>query len=144
MKKLTVSMTAALTLGLGTLVAPAAHAGCDPVYDPGASCPGKFVLVPDAPAGSEARAEGQFAELSVSLQKPTFVKDTADDGLDAYLWVLYGPWNGVQHKEPIAIASGAGVTTDVLWTAPAGVTVTWFQVRVCLGSGEGNCGRWVG
>ncbi|WP_086667991.1 hypothetical protein [Lentzea kentuckyensis] len=143
MKKLTVSMAAALALG--TLVAPAAHATCDPVYDPGSACPGKFVLRPDTPVGSEAYAEGQFAtELSVVLRKPTFVKDTADDGLDAYLWVLYGPWNGTKHKEPIAVASGPGAQTDVEWVSPPGVSVTQFQIRVCLGPGEVTCSRWVG
>jgi hypothetical protein len=143
MKKLTVSMAAALALGV--FVAPAARATCDPVYDPGSGCPGRLVLYPDTPAGSEAYAEGQFGpELTVSLQKQTFVKDTADDGLDAYLWVLYGPWNGTQYKEPIAVASRSGARTDVEWTSPAGVFVTWFQVRVCLGPGEINCSRWVG
>jgi hypothetical protein len=143
MKKLTVSVAAALALG--ALVAPAAHATCDPVYDPGSVCPGRFVLSPTSPAGSEGHAEGQFGpELTVSLQKQTFVKDTADDGLDAHLWVLYGRWNGQQYKEPVAVASGAGAQTNVEWTSPAGVPVTWFQVRVCLGAGEDNCGWWVG
>jgi hypothetical protein len=143
MKKLSVSMAAALALGV--FVAPAAQATCDPVYDPGSGCPGKFVLRPDTPPGSEAYVEGQFAaELSVALRKPSYVKDTADDGLDAHLWVLYGQWNGPQYKEPIAVASGLGAKTDVEWTSPDGVPVTWFQVRVCLGPGEVTCSRWVG
>ena len=143
MRKLTVSMAAALALG--TLAAPAAHATCDPVYDPGSGCPGRFVLDLDSPTGSEGYAEGQFAaELTVVLRKPTFVKDTADDGLDAYLWVLYGPYTGTKHKEPIAVASGPGARTDVEWTSPAGVFVTTFQARVCLGPGEANCSRWMG
>lgn len=143
MKKLTLPLAAALALG--ALVAPAAHATCDPVYDPGSGCPGKFVLRPDTPAGSEAYAEGRFAaELSVVLHKQTYVKDTADDGLDAYLWVNYGLANGPKQKEPVAVASGPGTQTNVEWTSPAGVFVTAFQVRVCLGPGEVNCSRWVG
>ncbi|MEU3646073.1 hypothetical protein AB0E59_22000 [Lentzea sp. NPDC034063] len=143
MKKLTASMAAALVLGV--LAAPAAQATCDPVYDPGSGCPGTFVLNPEPVPGGVVHAEGQFAaELTVTLRRQTFVKDTADDGLDVHLWVLYGPWNGQQTKEPIAVASGLGAKTDVEWASPAGVSVTWFQVRVCVGSGETNCGRWVG
>lgn len=143
MKKPTVSMVAALALGM--LVAPAAHATCDPVYDPGSNCPGTFVVRPDTPVGSQAHVVGRFAEkLSVVLEERTFVKDTADDGLDAYLWVIYGHWNGEKYKEPIAVASGSGVQTSVEWTSPAGVSVTYFQVRVCLGPGEDTCSRWVG
>ena len=143
MRKLTVAVAAALALG--ALVAPAAHATCDPVYDPGSGCPGTFEMRPDTPAGSEAYAHGRFAaELSAVLDKQTYVKDTADDGLDAYLWVLYGQWNGTKYKEPVAVASGAGTQTSVEWVSPAGVSVTHFQVRVCLGPGEVTCSRWVG
>ena len=143
MKKLTVSLVTALALG--TLVAPAARASCDPVYDPGSNCPHTFVLRPDTPVGSEANVVGRFApRLAVLLENRSFVKDTADDGLDAYLWVLYGQWNGDKYKEPIAVASGPGMQTSVEWTSPPGVSVTQFQVRVCLGPGEDTCSRWVG
>lgn len=143
MRRMIVSMAAALATSV--LVAPAAQATCDPVYDPGSGCPGRFVLQPEPVPGGEIYAEGQFAaELTVTLQRQTYVKDTADDGLDVHLWVLYGQWNGVKTKEPIAVASGLGAKTDVEWASPAGVLVTWFQVRACVGAGEDNCGRWVG
>lgn len=141
MKKLSVSMAAALALGV--LVAPAASAGCDPVYDPGSPCGGKFTLKSDLPGG-ETLASGKFVEHGVALRAPSYVKDTADDGLDAYVWVYYGKYHGDMYREPIASASGLNANKAVEWTSPAGVFVDWFQVRVCLGPGEDNCSRWVG
>ncbi|MBM7858929.1 hypothetical protein [Lentzea nigeriaca] len=141
MKRFAVSMAAALALGV--LVAPAARAACDPVYDPGSPCPGKFVIKVDLPGG-ETEVHGKWVEHSVALRAPSYVKDTADDDLDARLWVLYGKYNGVLYKEQIATASGLGAKTDVVWTGPADVVVNWFQVRVCLGTGEDRCTRWVG
>lgn len=141
MKKLSVTMAAALALGM--LAAPAAQAGCDPVYDPGSACPGKFVLNV-ATTGGEARAEGTFVEHSAAIRRPSYLKDTADDGLDVHLWVLYGRYDGDLYQEQIAVASGPGATTDVEWTTPAGMLVDWFQVRVCVGPDEANCSRWAG
>ncbi|GAA3624566.1 hypothetical protein GCM10022267_08370 [Lentzea roselyniae] len=136
------SMAAALTLG--AVAVPTAQAGCDPVYDPGSACPGKFVAYTDLP-GTEATAVGRFdTKYTVELGYPSYVKDTADDGLDVHLWVLYGKWNGAKQTEPIAVASGLNAKTEVVWESPAGVFVDWFQVRVCLGPGEDNCSRWVG
>lgn len=141
MKRFAVSMAAALALGV--VVVPTAQAGCDPVYDPGSPCGGKFALKNDMP-GAEVLASGRFVEHGVALRAQSFVKDTADDGLDAHLWVLYGKWDGVQYKEPVASASGLNAKTDVVWDSPAGVFIDWFQVRVCLGPGETTCSRWVG
>lgn len=143
MKKMTVSMAAALVLGV--LATPAAQAGCDPVYDPGAACPGRFKIDPEPLPGGLIHAEGKFSTAqNVTLESGTYVKDTADDGLDVHLWVSYGPLSGARTQEPIAVASGLGARTDVEWTSPAGAFVHVFQVRVCVGAGEDNCGRWVG
>ncbi|MBM7858928.1 hypothetical protein [Lentzea nigeriaca] len=141
MMRMSAAVAAALVLGV--LVTPAADAARDPVYDPGAPRPGTFVLKAGL-SGGETSVDGRFAERSVTLRLPSYVKDTADDGLDARLWVLYGKYNGVSYKEPIAIASGVGVKTDVVWAAPANVVVDWFEARVCLGPGEDRCSKWVG
>nr|QEO74735.1 hypothetical protein [uncultured bacterium] len=141
MKRFSVSMAAALALGV--LVTPSAQAGCDPVYDPGSPCGGKFTLKSEMPGG-ETLAVGKFVEHGVALRVPSYVKDTADDGLDVRMWVLYGKFGGAMYREAVASAPGLNVSTSVEWTSPAGVFVDWFQVRVCLGPGEDNCSRWVG
>lgn len=141
MKRFVVPIAAALTLGL--VAAPTAQAGCDPVYDPGSGCPGKFVVPTDLPGG-EAVVVGNWVRYSAEVGYPSYVKDTADDGLDVHLWVLYRAWGGDKYKERIASASGLGATTDVMWESLPGVQVEWLQVRVCLGPGEDNCSRWVG
>jgi hypothetical protein len=141
MKRMTVSMVAVLALGV--LVTPSAQAGCDPVYDPGSPCGSRFALKSEKPGG-ETMAVGKFVESSVTLRATSYVKDTADDGLDAHMWLQYGKYNGAMYREQIAHASGLNANTVAEWSSPAGVFVDWFQMRVCLGPGEENCSRWVG
>lgn len=145
MKKMTVSMAAALTLGV--LVAPAAQADTVPVYDPGSATGSKFELFPDRnDDAGDAVVRGKFVEYSVSLDYRTSVRDYKDDGLDVYLWVQYGKRNDYTYKEAIASASGAGKTTTIMspWYSPVGMHVDFFAAKVCLGPGEVNCGPWAG
>jgi hypothetical protein len=142
MKKMTVSMTAALTLGV--LVAPAAEAGTDPVYDPGSSVPSRFAFQPSKAGVGEALASGSFSEYGVSLGGRSYVKDLADDGMDTNLWVQYGKLQSYTYTERVATASGAGVSTPVAWGSPVDLHVDFIRVRVCFGQGEDNCSKWVG
>ncbi|MET9626592.1 hypothetical protein ABZX92_03925 [Lentzea sp. NPDC006480] len=142
MKKLTVAAAAALVLG--TLVAPLAEAGTEPVYDPGASVPSKFSMRPEKP-GADAYVAGYFVEYSVTLGLGrSYVKDLADDGLDVSLWVQYGKDRQPAHTERIATASGPNVSQAVEWSSPVGEHVDFIMMRLCAGSGEDNCGKWMG
>jgi hypothetical protein len=142
MKKMTVSMTAALALGV--LVAPTAEADTGPVYDPGSSVPSRFAFAPSKPGGGEALVSGSFIDYGVTLDESSYVKDLADDGLEATLWVQYGKLLSYTYTERIATASGAGASTPVTWFSPAHRNVDFIRVRVCLGAGEDNCSKWVG
>lgn len=141
MKKLTVSMAAALVLG--GLAAPAAEAGTDPVYDPGSLSPSRFTMTRTKPGG-EAMAAGAFVEYSLSFGGRSYVKDTADDGLDVYVWVQYGKEKAYTYQEPMGSASGLNVSKSFAWASPAGMYVDFVLVRVCLGPGEDNCSGWTG
>ncbi|MEU0883751.1 hypothetical protein ABZ345_34540 [Lentzea sp. NPDC005914] len=140
MKKMTASMAAALVLGV--LVAPAAEATTDPVYDPGSKVGSKFTLRAGLPGGGETLAWGTFVEYSVSFSDRSYVKDLADDGHDVYLWVQYGKVGSYSYKEQIGSASGLNVSKSVTWSSPAGMYVDDVSMRVCLGPGEDNCSKW--
>ncbi|MFS8104574.1 hypothetical protein LFM09_46480 [Lentzea alba] len=146
MKKLSVVLSAALVLGLcGATSAQAG--GCitlppgDPVFDPGSSCKVEFSMNP-AVAGASALVKGYTQYAEVTIAAPSFLKDTADDGLAAHLWVR------AQYQEPmppgwyesrIASVSGSGSTKDIEWSA---AYVEAFDVRVCVGEGTANCTEW--
>jgi hypothetical protein len=137
----TLSLAAALALGV--LVAPPAEAGPDPVYDPGSLAPSRFAMSPKK-VGGEAVAAGAFVEYSVSFGGHSYVKDTADDGLDVYVWVQYGKEKAYSHKEQMGSVSGLNVSKSFAWASPAGMYVDIVEVRVCLGPGEDNCSGWMG
>jgi hypothetical protein len=142
MKRTTVSMAAALAFGLCT--APSALAtGCDgeigdPVYDPGdVVC--TFGVAPAMP-GAEASVHGRYYGRYPLVSESSYLKDTADDGLAAYLWVRTVVGETTEEKW-IFRASGAGATTTV--------TNNWsdsdaFYLRVCVGEGTANCSDWRG
>lgn len=108
MKKLTASVALALAFGLCT--APLAHANkCngDPVYDPGSNGPCTFAMAPAMP-GAEATVIGKWIGRSPWIDAQySYLKDTADDGLDAHLWVRYTIGSETREKW-LAQASGAG------------------------------------
>ncbi|MDT7785023.1 MAG: hypothetical protein QOF58_3442 [Pseudonocardiales bacterium] len=140
MKRSTVATAAALALGV--LVAPAAEAGTEPVYDPGATVPSKFSMRPEKP-GADTYVAGYFVEYSVTLGlSKSYVKDLADDGLDVNLWVQYGENRQPAHKERIATVSAPNVSQPVEWSSPAGTHVDYILMRLCFGPGEDNCGKW--
>jgi hypothetical protein len=138
--KLTVALAAALVAGLVT--APVALAGnCeagDPVYDPGSNSPCNFAVSPVTP-GASALVHGRYFGTLPSVYQPSYVKDTADDGLDAYLWVR-STVDGQPREKLVKQASGPGATTTVsgLGWDIAGT----FQLRVCVGEGTANCSAW--
>lgn len=141
MRKL--SLSAALAVAFGLCTAPSAHAGpCtggDPVYDPGSNSPCNFAMAP-ATTGAEAIVHGRYFGRTPVVYQPSYVKDTADDGLDAYLWVRYVRGDTTTEK-PIEHASGLGATTTVsafLEDADA------FYLRVCVGPDASNCSAWLG
>jgi hypothetical protein len=142
MRKISSSMAAALVLGL--CVVPAAHAGkCggDPVYDPGSNGGCNFAVAPAMP-GAEARVWGRWYDRQPFIDPAySYVKDTADDGLDAYLWMRWV--RGAESGEKVlALASGPGATTATSLTfAP---TADAFFVRVCVGEGTATCSDWRG
>ena len=136
----TLSVSVSLALVLGLCAAPA-HArvkcGGDPVYDPGADDQCHFTIPVSMP-GAEATMYGRFYNWSPTVREPSFVKDTADDGLDAYLWVRVD-WHGETREKQIAVASGPGATADayaLLGNADA------LYARVCVGAGTANCSPW--
>jgi hypothetical protein len=137
-KKLSAILVGALVLGLG--VAPA-HAsvkcGGDPVYDPGANDQCNFVIPVFMP-GAEATVYGRFYSRAPMVREPSYLKDTADDGLDAYLWIRADSHGQTQEKQ-IAVASGLGATVNasgLFGDADA------LYARVCLGPGTANCSPW--
>lgn len=138
--RLPVALAAALVAGLVT--APAALAGnCeagDPVYDPGSNSPCNFAVSPVLP-GASAVVHGRYFGSSPMVYQPSYVKDTADDGLDAYLWVR-AVVAGQPREKPVKQASGPGATTTV---SSLGMDVAGdFQLRVCVGEGTANCSDW--
>ncbi|MGW6928911.1 hypothetical protein ACWGE0_02530 [Lentzea sp. NPDC054927] len=139
MKKLSVCVSLALAVGL--CVAPAAHAGSkcggDPVYDPGADDQCHFVIAVSMP-GADATVYGRFYDRAPLVLEPSYLKDTADDGLDAYLWVRADS-HGETREKQIAVASGPGATVDaraIIGDADA------LYARVCVGAGTANCSPW--
>lgn len=146
MKKLTMSIAAALVAGL--FVTAPAQAGCTPVHDPGSPCPFQFSMwfINDLP-GVEAVLKGKFHEGTATTNTLfAYVKDTGDDGLDAYVWVRYEVYKngggGKVVETPIASASGVGVSKPIEWTSPAEDRIDQFWARVCVGPGETKCTPW--
>lgn len=142
MRKLALSAAVALALGLCT--APTSHAGIcapgDPVYDPGGDIPCTFGLAP-AMAGAEATVHGRYLGRYPVVDQPSYVKDTADDGLDAHLWVRY-VLDETTTEKPVAHASGLGATATVS-SFPFG-SADAFYVRVCVGPDTTKCSAWHG
>ena len=142
MKKLSVSVTAAVVAGL-CLAAPA-EATCDPIHDPGTGCSSTFhVDLYEVLPGATALVKGSFVDKTPNIKAPSFIKDTADDGLDAYLWVRYfslesGGYD--EYRTVVGSASGVGVSSTVEWLAPH--QMSKFRLRVCLGPGETTCSPW--
>jgi hypothetical protein len=140
MKKLSASVALALAFGLCTT--PLAHASrCigDPVYDPGSQGQCYFAVAPAMP-GAEATVKGRWYERSPFVDPElSYVKDTADDGMDANLWVRYT--EGSETRESwLGSASGLGTTTAVRWAfAPS---MDSFSARVCVGPDTTNCSEW--
>jgi hypothetical protein len=146
MKKFSVVLSAALGLALCT--APSAHADpCggheppgDPVFDPGSSCKVDFSVSLDV-AGAYALVKGYTQYAAVHIEAPSFLKDSADDGLDAYLWLRTShpePFPGT-YEYPIASVSGNGATKDIAWSNSQ---ISGFDVRVCVGEGTAKCSEW--
>ncbi|MEU3646072.1 hypothetical protein AB0E59_21995 [Lentzea sp. NPDC034063] len=134
----------ALALAFGLCAAPSAlAAGCgedpgDPVYDPGDTvC--TFGMAPAMP-GAEASVHGRYFYRYPRVDESSYLKDTADDGLAAYLWVrtVVG---GTPTDKWIFRASGAGATTTVTNNWP---DADAFYLRVCVGEGTANCSDWRG
>lgn len=146
------SMSVAAALVTGVCVAAPAQAGCTPIHDPGSACPSSFLitLTGELP-GADAVLRGKFHEGTAVVMRtgvPSYVKDTADDGLDVYAWVKYRTFatgNGGRIVEtPIGSASGNGVTTTLEWISPDTDVIEEFWGRVCIGPGTTQCSRWVG
>lgn len=143
MKRLSAAVAVALAFGL--CAAPAARsAGCagegDPVYDPGSNGQCTFAVGPVMP-GAEASVLGRFYGMTPIVRQPSYLEDTADDGLDAYLWVRSVRLNET-HEKWIARASGLGATTTV---GSLGIEVVdEFHLRVCIGPDTTNCSAWHG
>lgn len=136
MKKLIIGVTAVL------LVSGAAPARAEriPIHDPGRLKP-SWQTTTTIEQG-EAQLTGTYVERTISVKAPSYVKDTADDGLAVYLWVSHDPAvaGGDWVRRPIASAEGAGVSTPVEWVSPH--EVREFRVRVCAGPGESVCSSW--
>lgn len=136
MRRLSAALAAALALGLCT--APGAYAGkCsgDPVYDPGSGGQCYFAMTP-ATTGAEATVIGKwFDRMPFIDPELSYLKDTADDGQDASLWVRWETG-----EKELARVSGLGATTAFRWAfAPS---TNSFSVRVCVGPDTTNCSDW--
>jgi len=147
MKKLSVSVAAALVLGLGAAPSAQADGLCeppgDPVFDPGSECKVDFSMNP-AMTGGSALVKGYYQRGTITVEAPSFVKDTADDGQAVHLWVRYSvaePFPPGTYESSIATVSGAGATKDVEWSYSF---IEGFQARVCVGEGTTNCSPWRG
>ncbi|WP_143467138.1 hypothetical protein [Lentzea kentuckyensis] len=138
MKKLSVSVSLALVLGL--CVAPAnatVKCGGDPVYDPGSNDQCHFTIPASMP-GAEATVYGRFYGRAPMVREPSYLKDTADDGQDAYLWVRIDS-RGQEYDRQIAVASGLGATVNAQALLGEGDVI---YARVCVGAGTVNCSPW--
>ncbi|ANZ41255.1 hypothetical protein BBK82_40090 [Lentzea guizhouensis] len=142
MKKLSVSVSAAVVAGL-CFAAPA-QAGCDPVHDPGTGCSATFqVDLYNVIPGGSALAKGTFVDKTPHVKAPSFVQDTADDGLAAHLWIKYFkivPGGTQEVTRSLASASGVGTSTPIEWLSPD--QMHRFYLKVCVGEGESNCTPW--
>lgn len=138
--KLSAIVVGALAFALCT--APAAHAfkcGGDPVYDPGVEDKCNFTLALAMP-GAEATVHGRWYDRQPIIDaSSSYVKDTADDGMDAYLWVRYVKGRETR-DERVGRASGPGATASVRTALDANVDS--FSMRVCVGEGTANCSDW--
>jgi hypothetical protein len=139
------SAVLALVAAAGLCAAPTAQAGVcppgDPVYDPGAEGPCNFAMAPAMP-GAEATVIGRWIGRSPWIDPQySYLEDTADDGLDANVWVRYtiGAETG---EKWLAQASGPGATVSFRW--PLAPEVDAFHTRVCLGPDTTNCSAWHG
>lgn len=146
MKRLAVSMAAALAAGL--VVTAPAQAGCTPIHDPGSDCPVQFSMTMNELPGVQSLLKGRFrfGRAEISEIGGSHVTDTADDGLDASVWVRYQLISvtgaGKVFETPIGRASGAGVRTPVVWETPEGHRMEQFWARVCVGPGDAQCSQW--
>ncbi|MEV6236207.1 hypothetical protein [Lentzea sp. NPDC051838] len=134
------SVAAALLLGLcAESTAHARRCSGDPVYDPGSNGPCYFAVTPFLPGG-EATVKGKWFERMPFIDPQlSYLKDTADDGLDAYLWVRYT--DGTETNEKwLARASGPGATVEVRW--PFAPMIDSFSTRICLGPNTATCSDW--
>ncbi len=147
MKKLSMSVAAALILGL--VAAPSAQADIicgppgDPVFDPGSECKVDFSMNP-AMTGGSALVKGYYQRGTITVEAPSFIKDSADDGQAVHLWVRYSyaePFASGPYEESIATVSGVGATKDVQWSASF---IEGLEARVCVGEGTANCSPWRG
>ncbi|MFI6095836.1 hypothetical protein ACIA8G_09810 [Lentzea sp. NPDC051213] len=145
MKKLSFVLPAALALAL--CAAPSAQAGVchnpgDPVFDPGSNCKVDFSISP-AMTGASALVKGYRQNGTVYVEAPSYLKDSADDGLAAHLWLRYSYVDipGSDHQGSIANVSGNGATKDVEWVESS---IQSLQARVCLGEGTAQCSPWRG
>ena len=147
MKKLSFALSAAL--GLALCAAPSAQAGTcgihqppgDPVFDPGSSCKIDFSVSLEVD-GAYALVKGYTQSRTVRIETPSFLKDTADDGLEAHLWVrtyFPDPMPPGPYEELVTSISGNGSTIGVDWSADL---VEAFEVRVCVGEGTAKCSQW--
>ncbi|MEU7477006.1 hypothetical protein AB0A63_13550 [Lentzea sp. NPDC042327] len=142
MMKLSVSVAAAVVAGLCS-TAPA-QAGCDPVHDPGTGCSTTFQIdLYHVLPGASAVAKGTFIDKTPHIKAPSYIEDTADDGMAAHLWVRYFkivPGGTQEVVKSIASASGMGTSTTVEWLSADQMHRFWL--RVCVGEGEAGCTPW--
>ncbi|WP_439658967.1 hypothetical protein ACSHWB_42405 [Lentzea sp. HUAS TT2] len=89
--------------------------------------------------GASASVQGRFVRRNPVVHQPSYLKDTADDGLDAYLWLRITV-DGQTQEKVVKRVSGLGATASVS-------SFTWgeadaFYLRVCVGEGTANCSAW--
>lgn len=138
----------AATVVFGMVTAAPAAFACDPVNDPGCQAKYKSITTSAAGARSYLSVERAMSEDSFLVKEHSYIEDTADDGLDAYLWIQYdevvpdGSGTVVkQVKQVMATASGLGGKTPVQWS---GYPVQNVMFRACNGPEEAQCDWWRG
>ena len=142
MKKMPAVLAFALAFGLSTT--PSAQAGIDcgdggdPVYDPGSPGKCEFAVSPVVPGG-EASVRGRLSNGYAYAEPSSYLKDTADDGQAAHLWLRTVQF-GLESEWVVATASGPGVAVGVS-SADWGQS-EMFLLRVCVGEGTANCSGW--